>query len=68
MDQLDRRGFLQCVAWTGSALVWTSAGGVLSSRTLPAAEAAEPASGGFNFVQISDPHIRLDDDAFPASD
>jgi len=57
MDRLDRRGFLSCMAWTSSALVWTSAGGVLSSRTLRAAEAAEPASGGFSFVQVSDTHI-----------
>jgi len=57
MDRLDRRGFLSCMAWTGSALVWTSAGGVLASRTLRAAEAAEPATGGFSFVQVSDTHI-----------
>ena len=23
MDRIDRRGFLECMAWTGSALVWT---------------------------------------------
>jgi 3',5'-cyclic-AMP phosphodiesterase len=57
MDRLDRRGFLQCMAWTGSALVWTSTAGVLSSRTIRAAEAADPAPGGFSFVQISDTHI-----------
>jgi Icc protein len=57
MDQLDRRGFLQCMAWTGSALVWTSTGGVLSSRMIGPAEAADEPSGGFSFVQISDTHI-----------
>src|SRR5439155_430507 len=57
MDRLDRRGFLQCMAWTGSALVWTSAGGVLSSRMIRAAEAADTAPGGFSFVQISDTHL-----------
>src|SRR5262247_1470058 len=57
MDRLDRRGFLSCMAWTGSALVWTSTAGVLSSRTIRAAEAADPAPGGFSFVQISDTHI-----------
>jgi 3',5'-cyclic-AMP phosphodiesterase len=57
MDRIDRRGFLQCMAWTGSALVWTSAGGVLSSRLVGPAEAAADAAGGFSFVQISDTHI-----------
>jgi 3',5'-cyclic AMP phosphodiesterase CpdA len=45
------------MAWTGSALVWTSTGGVLSSRMIGPAEAADEASGGFSFVQISDTHI-----------
>ena len=57
MDRIDRRGFLQCMAWTGSALVWTSAGGVLTSRMAGSAEAADTAAGGFSFVQISDTHI-----------
>jgi Icc protein len=57
MDRIDRRGFLQCMAWTGSAVVWTSTGGVLSSRMLRPAEAADDAAGGFSFVQISDTHI-----------
>ena len=57
MDRIDRRGFLQCMAWTGSAVVWTSAGGVLSSRLVGPAEAADDSAGGFSFVQISDTHI-----------
>ena len=55
---VDRREFLQCMAWTGTGLLWSVSGGVLSSRTLgvKAAEAqAERAS--FDFVQISDTHI-----------
>src|SRR5437763_1448019 len=53
---MDRRGFLECMAWVGTGVVWTSAGGVLSSRTL--AHAGEASSGGdFSFVQISDTHI-----------
>jgi len=55
-DGVDRRGFLQCMAWAGTGLVWTVAGGVLSSRALSPASAAEPAPG-FSFVQISDTHI-----------
>ncbi len=57
MDRIDRRGFLECMAWTGSALVWSSTGGVLSSRMLGSAEAADDAAGGFSFVQVSDTHI-----------
>jgi 3',5'-cyclic AMP phosphodiesterase CpdA len=57
MDRIDRRGFLECMAWTGSALVWTSTGGVLSSRMVRPAEAAEDTAGAFSFVQISDTHI-----------
>jgi len=57
MDRVDRRGFLECMAWAGSALVWTSAGGVLSSRTVQQVEAADSPAAGFSFVQISDTHI-----------
>ena len=57
MDRLDRRGFLECMAWAGSALVWTSAGGVLASRTIQHVEAADSPAAGFSFVQISDTHI-----------
>src|SRR5438552_13700379 len=53
---MDRRGFLECMARLGTVVVWSAAGGVLSSRTL--AQAAEtPAGGEFGFVQISDTHI-----------
>jgi hypothetical protein len=55
-DGIDRRGFLECMAWAGTGVLWTVAGGILSSRTL--AHAAEgPAGGEFSFVQISDSHI-----------
>jgi len=55
-DGVDRRGFLQCMAWAGTGLVWTATGGVLLSRTLGPAAAAEPRPD-FSFVQISDTHI-----------
>jgi Icc protein len=55
---LDRRGFLHCMAWAGTGLVWAAAGGLLSSRTLGAVPAAaEAAAADFSFVQISDTHI-----------
>jgi len=44
------------MAWAGTGVLWTAAGGVLSSRPLTAA-AAEATTGGFSFVQISDTHV-----------
>src|SRR5919201_2467214 len=52
--EVDRRGFLECMAWAGTGLVWTVTGGVLSSRSLAHAAAA-PAD--FSFVQVSDSHM-----------
>lgn len=57
MDRIDRRGFLECMAWMGSGVVWTAAGGLLSSRPIGQAAAAEAETGGFSFVQISDTHV-----------
>ena len=56
MDRMDRRGFLECMAWVGTGVVFTASGGILSSRVLPAA-AAEGDAGNFSFVQISDTHV-----------
>src|SRR5206468_5978917 len=57
-DGVDRRGFLECMAWAGTGLVWVAAGGILSSRALSQAAAADAApAAGFSFVQISDTHI-----------
>ena len=57
MDRIDRRGFLECMAWAGTGLLWTATGGVLSSRVVSPAAAAETERGSFSFVQISDTHI-----------
>ena len=36
-DGIDRRGFLQCMAWVGTAVVWSlGKGGVLTSQVLGA--------------------------------
>src|ERR1700760_2163479 len=55
-DGLDRRGFLKCMAWAGTGLVWSFAGGVPVSHAF-----GGPKHGGhqvdFSFVQISDSHI-----------
>jgi 3',5'-cyclic-AMP phosphodiesterase len=55
-DGIDRRGFLECMAWAGTGLVWTVGGGILSSRAF-GREPDRPAAGSFSFVQISDSHI-----------
>lgn len=54
-DGIDRRGLLECMAWVGTGVVWTMAGGVPRSQLIGAAEAATP--GGWSFVQVSDSHI-----------
>ena len=57
-DRVDRRGFLECMAWAGTGMLWTVSGGLLGSSLLaPRAAAAEPGKGSFSFVQISDSHI-----------
>jgi len=33
-DGVDRRGFLKCMAWAGTGMLWTVSGGVLGSRIL----------------------------------
>ena len=55
-DGIDRRGFLKCMAWAGTGLVWSFAGGVPVSRLF--GEARHPLKpADFSFVQISDSHI-----------
>ena len=63
-----RRGVLQCMAWAGTGLLWTVAGGVPVASVLTAsAQAAEMAKDakGFRFIQISDTHIGFNKDANP---
>ena len=64
-DGIDRRGFLECMAWAGTGVLWTMGGGVLSSRLLGAHEmhSHHPVDGEFNFVQISDSHIGFNKEA-----
>jgi 3',5'-cyclic-AMP phosphodiesterase len=63
-DGIDRRNFLSCMAWAGTGLLWTMAGGVPTSKLFAAAPGAAGGqmgqghgSSGFSFVQISDSHI-----------
>jgi len=63
-DGVDRRGFLQCMAWAGAGVVWTMSGGVPASRLFGAAP-HHAGAGDFTFVQISDSHIGFDKAANP---
>jgi Icc protein len=62
-DGLDRRGFLECMAWVGTGLLWTVSGGLLTSRRLAFAADEQAPRGEFSFVQISDSHIGFAADA-----
>ena len=53
-DGIDRRGFLECMAWCGTGLVWSVSGGLLSSRVFGEDSKSQD---DFTFVQISDSHI-----------
>ena len=53
----NRRGFLKCMSWAGSAMVWTVAGGIPRSHIIGQAAAAET---GFTFAQVSDSHLGFD--------
>jgi 3',5'-cyclic AMP phosphodiesterase CpdA len=55
-DAEGRRGFLKCMVWAGTGVLWTVSGGVPRSALLGSAEAATPA-GELSFMQISDSHI-----------
>ena len=56
-DGIDRRGFLKCMAWVGTGLVYSVSGGVLRSEPLGRPGALQPERSGFRFAQISDSHI-----------
>jgi 3',5'-cyclic-AMP phosphodiesterase len=48
----DRRGFLQCMAWAGTAALWTLAGGELKGMAIEhTARRTTPATaGGLRFA------------------
>jgi plastocyanin len=63
-DGLDRRGFLRCMAWAGTATVWGLTGGIpksFSVNALPFLSETERKS--IFFVQISDSHIGFSKEA-----
>jgi hypothetical protein len=64
-DGVDRRGFLKCMAWAGTGLIWTVSGGIPGCQRVGSQESGDPAGTAappapttdFTFVQISDSHI-----------
>jgi 3',5'-cyclic AMP phosphodiesterase CpdA len=60
-DGIDRRNFLECMAWAGTGLFWSMVAGVPTSQLLAAPGSSiaskTPPVGDFSFVQISDSHI-----------
>jgi len=68
-DGIDRRGFLKCMAWAGTGLIWTLSGGVTRSLALPPELGGPPTTniyrGDFTFAQISDSHLGFNKAANP---
>jgi Icc protein len=62
-DGIDRRGFLQCMAWAGSGVAWAVSSGVVSSQAF--GQDMKAAKGELHFVQISDSHIGFNKPANP---
>jgi Icc protein len=65
-DGIDRAGFLKCMAWAGTGVLWMMSGGIMKSFGM--SQMIDRSTGGlkkgliipksdFSFVQISDSHI-----------
>lgn len=64
-DGHDRRGFLKCMAWAGTGLLWTIGGGIPSSQSF--GQGTGRVAGRFTFAQISDSHIGFGKDPYKNS-
>jgi len=68
-DGVDRRHFLECMAWAGTGLLWSMVGGVptakLLAQSVKGASNQPHESNTFSFVQISDSHIGFNKGANP---
>src|SRR3984885_8649813 len=73
-DGIDRRGFLECMAWAGTGVLFMMSGGILKSYGM--SQILDKTTGGikkglilpksdFSFVQISDSHIGFNKAANP---
>ncbi len=63
-DGIDRRGFLECMAWAGTGVLWTIGSGVPTSQAFGQTMKAG-AKGDLHFVQISDSHMGFNKPANP---
>jgi len=66
-DGIDRRGFLECMAWAGTGMLCVMQGGVLKSFSMGRAGEldAKKMAGELSFVQISDSHMGFNKPANP---
>ena len=63
-DGIDRRGFLKCMAWAGTATVWALSSGIPTSFRLNSLNAlTESQRKSVFFAQISDSHIGFSKEA-----
>src|SRR5258708_35643213 len=63
-DGVDRRGFLQGMAWAGTGVLWTIGSGVPASQAF-GQNMKNTAKGELHFVQISDSHMGFNKPANP---
>jgi 3',5'-cyclic AMP phosphodiesterase CpdA len=62
----NRRGFLECMAWAGTGVLWTVLGGTPKAFALGTGDSPVPAAAAtLSFVQISDSHIGFNKEANP---
>ncbi len=73
-DGIDRAGFIKCMAWAGTGVLWMMSGGIMKSfgmsqlidkRTGGIKKGIVLPEGDFSFVQISDSHIGFNKPANP---
>jgi plastocyanin len=63
-DGIDRRGFLRCMAWAGTATVWALSGGIPTSFRLSSLSSmTEAERKSVFFAQVSDSHIGFSKEA-----
>ena len=66
-DGIDRRGFLECMAWAGTGAFCVMQGGILKSFSMSRLGDfdAQAMAGDLSFVQISDSHMGFNKPANP---
>lgn len=73
-DGVDRRGFIKCMAWAGTGVLWLMSGGSLKAMGMSQLLDKDTGRlkdnliippGDFSFVQISDSHIGFSKPANP---